>query len=69
MIQLHNSRFAGHLGREKTLKKIQSRFYWPGMSTVVSKLHVLPETEAKSRNREISYETHRRLSAVRCYCY
>ena len=35
MIQLHNSRLAGHLGREKTLKKIQSRFYWPGMSTDV----------------------------------
>lgn len=35
MIQLHNSRLAGHLGREKTLQKIQSRFYWPGMSTDV----------------------------------
>lgn len=35
MIQLHNSRLAGHLGREKTLKKIQSRFYRPGMSTDV----------------------------------
>lgn len=33
MVQLHNSRLAGHLGREKTLKKIRSRFYWPGMST------------------------------------
>lgn len=35
MIQLHNSRLAGHLGRQKTLKKIQSQFYWPGVSTDV----------------------------------
>lgn len=37
MQQLHNSRTAGHLGREKTLSKVRSRFYWPGMSTDIAR--------------------------------
>lgn len=32
MCILHNNRTSGHLGREKTMQSIQSRFYWPGMS-------------------------------------
>ncbi|CAG2213567.1 unnamed protein product [Mytilus edulis] len=35
MQQLHNNRTAGHLGREKTLGKLRSRFYWPGMTNDV----------------------------------
>ncbi len=27
--QLHNTRTAGHLGRNKTCSKVQQRFYWP----------------------------------------
>ena len=34
---LHGSRTSGHLGREKTLKKIQSRFYWPGMTSDIAR--------------------------------
>lgn len=37
MNQLHNNRISGHLGREKTLSKIRSRFYWPGMTGDVSR--------------------------------
>ena len=37
MQQLHNNRIAGHLGREKTLKKIQSRFFWPGMTSDIAR--------------------------------
>ncbi|KRZ83348.1 Protein NYNRIN [Trichinella sp. T8] len=32
MRSLHNSRYAGHLGERRTLSRIRSRFYWPGMS-------------------------------------
>lgn len=32
MCILHNNRTSGHLGREKTMQSIKSRFYWPGMS-------------------------------------
>lgn len=37
MYELHNQRTAGHLGRDKTLKSVQSRFYWPGMSSAVAR--------------------------------
>ncbi|CAC5381214.1 unnamed protein product [Mytilus coruscus] len=37
MHQLHNNRTAGHLGREETLGKLRSRFYWPGMTVDVSR--------------------------------
>ena len=37
MNQLHNNRISGHLGREKTLSKIRSRFYWPGMTSHISR--------------------------------
>ena len=32
MTQLHDSRTAGHLGRDKTVNRVRSRFYWPGMN-------------------------------------
>ena len=35
--QLHNNRTASHLGREKTLNKVRSRFYWPGMTSDVAR--------------------------------
>ena len=31
MQQLHNTKTAGHLGRERTLRAVRSRFYWPGL--------------------------------------
>lgn len=37
MHQLHNVRTAAHLGRDKTLTKMKSRFYWPGMTDDVSR--------------------------------
>ena len=37
MQHLHNNRTAGHLGREKTLSKIRSRFYWPGLTSDVTR--------------------------------
>jgi transposase InsO family protein len=30
--QLHSTRLGGHLGRDRTLKAIKLRFYWPGMA-------------------------------------
>lgn len=33
--QLHENRTAGHLGRERTLRSIKRRVYWPGMSSDV----------------------------------
>ena len=35
--QLHESRNAGHLGRERTIKSIKRRVYWPGMSTDIKR--------------------------------
>ncbi|CAC5419744.1 unnamed protein product [Mytilus coruscus] len=37
MQQLHNNRTASHLGREKTLLKVRSRFYWPLMTSDVAR--------------------------------
>lgn len=37
MHQLHNVRTAAHLGRDKTLNRIKSRFYWPGMTEDVAR--------------------------------
>lgn len=34
--QLHDTKSAGHLGREKTLGKVRTRYYWPGMTSDVS---------------------------------
>jgi transposase InsO family protein len=31
--QLHDSRTAGHMGRERTLKLVKDRFFWPGVTT------------------------------------
>lgn len=30
--ELHETRFSGHLGSRKVLKKAQERFYWPGLT-------------------------------------
>lgn len=35
--ELHEARTAGHLGRERTLKSIKRRVYWPGMSSDVKR--------------------------------
>lgn len=32
MCLLHNNRTSAHLGRERTMQSIKSRFFWPGMS-------------------------------------
>ncbi|CAC5411256.1 unnamed protein product [Mytilus coruscus] len=37
MQHLHNNRTASHLGREKTLLKVRSRFYWPLMTSDVAR--------------------------------
>lgn len=34
--ELHNSKVSGHLGRERTLKAVKSRFYWPGITSDVA---------------------------------
>ena len=34
---LHEQRYAGHLGRDRTLTAIKKRFYWPGMSEDVAR--------------------------------
>lgn len=35
--KLHCARTAGHLGRDKSLKSIKNRFYWPGMTKDVAR--------------------------------
>ena len=35
--QLHENRTAGHLGRERTLRSIKRRVFWPGMSSDVKR--------------------------------
>lgn len=35
--QLHSNRVAGHFGRDKTVNAIKSRFYWPGLTSDVSR--------------------------------
>lgn len=37
MQQMHNCKAAGHLGGDKTLNKIKTRYYWSGMSGDVEK--------------------------------
>jgi hypothetical protein len=32
--ELHENRTAGHLGRERTIKSIKRRLYWPGITMV-----------------------------------
>ena len=34
---LHSHKTAGHLGRDRTILSIKSRFYWPGMSSDVKR--------------------------------
>lgn len=34
--ELHNSKISGHLGRERTLKAVKSRLYWPGITSDVA---------------------------------
>ena len=34
---LHEQRYAGHLGRDRTITAIKKRFYWPGMSEDVAR--------------------------------
>ena len=34
--ELHNSKISGHLDRERTLKAVKSRFYWPGITSDVA---------------------------------
>ncbi len=34
----HSSPFSAHLGRKRTLERLNRRFYWPGMSTDVKQL-------------------------------
>ena len=36
-IHLHEQRYAGHLGRDRTLAAIKKRFYWPGMGEGVAR--------------------------------
>ena len=36
-IHLHEQRYAGHLGRDRTLAAIKKRFYWPGMGEDVAR--------------------------------
>lgn len=32
MLQLHNNHTSFHMGREKTMRSIKGKIYWPGMS-------------------------------------
>ena len=34
---LHEQRYAGHLGRDRTIEAIKKRFYWPGMAVDVAR--------------------------------
>ena len=36
-IHLHEQRYAGHLGRDRTIAAIKKRFYWPGMGEDVAR--------------------------------
>lgn len=35
--ELHDNRIAGHLGRERTIKSVKRRVYWPGMSSDIKR--------------------------------
>ena len=48
--QLHNNRTAGHLGRERTLRSIKRRVYWPGMSSDVKRWCAQCDTCARVKN-------------------
>ena len=37
MHQLHNTRYSGHMGRDKTLSSVRKRFYWPGVTNDVKR--------------------------------
>src|SRR5690606_28960815 len=37
LTEFHNNLFGGHLGRDKTLESLQSRFWWPSMKGDVTK--------------------------------
>eukprot|EP00271_Cylindrocystis_brebissonii_P017890 TRINITY_DN4866_c0_g1_i3.p1 TRINITY_DN4866_c0_g1~~TRINITY_DN4866_c0_g1_i3.p1 ORF type:complete len:876 (-),score=-44.12 TRINITY_DN4866_c0_g1_i3:127-2661(-) len=52
--ECHSSNLAGHLGREKTLHRLQQRFYWPRMiDDVVSIVSTcIPCQEAKGRTQK-----------------
>ena len=34
--ELHNSKISCHLGRERTIKAVKSRFYWAGITSDVA---------------------------------
>ncbi|VDI48927.1 Hypothetical predicted protein [Mytilus galloprovincialis] len=36
MKEFHNSVISGHLGRDRTIRAIKNRFYWPGMTSDIS---------------------------------
>lgn len=37
MHMLHDCKTSGHLGREKTLSRVKSRFYWPGITNDIKR--------------------------------
>ena len=37
LLQLQEQRYAGHLGRDRTIEAIKKRFYWPGMAVDVAR--------------------------------
>lgn len=49
---LHDGTGAGHLGREKTLARVRSRFYWPGYCTDVE--NWLQRCDVCVRNKKVT---------------
>ena len=52
----HSIPIAGHLGREKTLKRILSRFYWPAVQLNVRKYcRECPECQLSSKEEDLGF--------------
>ena len=50
----HSNRWSGHLGKTKTLERLQQHFYWPGMCRQVDDAIKVCDTLSKTRQKSHS---------------
>ena len=56
--EIHGGRMAGHLGEDRTFKKLQERFYWPGYSQSVKEWCQIALTEQPGKSQTRSKDHH-----------